>query len=112
MKTAEEKTASETKEVSKVRKMSVRFPEEAMKQVESWAKLRQVSINDWITDAIYLKLSHENGHYNVPDIMTARMNQLLTAQEAGSRQLENIENLVMQLFQTVLSLENGEDSLF
>ena len=106
------KTGNGTKETAAVRKMTLRFPEEAMRQAESWAQLHQVSMNDWITDAVYLKLSHENGHYNVPDLMTARMNQMLAGQEANTRQLQNVENLVMQLFQTILSIENGEDPGF
>ena len=95
----------------KVIKFSLRLPEEIRENLGYWADRREVSINDYILDAINRQIAYENKDYDLPTAEVARMNQLIDLVVSLSANIQSLENVTTSGFDSLLGLTRGDNYL-
>lgn len=77
-----------------------------------WADKRGYpSVNEYMATAVIEKLRRENGDFDVPDLLTARMNQLIDENRALSTNVANLERVVTSGLESLIGLTRGENYL-
>ncbi|SIO89648.1 hypothetical protein BQ8420_22665 [Nocardiopsis sp. JB363] len=57
------------------------------------------------------KIRRENGDFDVPDLLTARMNQLIDENKALSTNVANLERVITSGLDSLIGLTRGENYL-
>ena len=76
-----------------------------------WAKKHNMTINQYLVDAIEMKIAYENKDYPVSTLEQARLNQLIDAQTALSSNVESLEKIIISGFDSLLQLTRGDNYL-
>lgn len=89
----------------------VRMPVDDKQRLEYWASSRQMSVNEYVTQAVQEAIRRENQDYDLPTLEIARLNQLVDALSANTTNLANLERVVTMGFDTLVNLTRGDNYL-
>ena len=93
---------------SDTKRMTVRLDSAEYETVRFWASKIGISENDFVREAISLKIRHANGDYDLPTAEIQRLNQLIDLIGSLSSNISNLEDVTVSGFQSLISLTRGD----
>ena len=94
-----------------MKKLTVRMPDKLNQQVAYWAALNQISANELILEAVELWIRHQNGDYDLPTMEQARLAQLMDLIAVLSQNVDSLEKVTVNGFDSLLNLTRGDNYL-
>ena len=91
--------------------MTVRLDSAEYETVRFWSSKIGISENDFVREAIALKIRHANGDYDLPTAEIQRLNQLIDLIGSLSSNISNLEDVTVSGFQSLISLTRGDNYL-
>ncbi|MUU73396.1 hypothetical protein GK109_19540 [Pseudarthrobacter sp. GA104] len=89
-----------------------RLSRDEKQRAEYWADRRDYdSVNEYIAEAVAEKIERENLDFDIPDILTARINQVIDELKAVSTNTANLERVVTMGFDSLIGLTRGDNYL-
>ena len=76
-----------------------------------WAEKNGVSINQYLNEAIDMKIAYENRDYPLTTLEQARLNQLIDHIAVLSSNVKSMESVVQSGFDSLLGLTRGDNYL-
>lgn len=92
-------------------RVTVTVPEEDFERLKYWAAKHNISINEYVRDAIVLSIRHENKDYDLPTLEIQRLNQLVESLAALSSNIHSLEGVVTSGFESLIGLTRGDNYL-
>jgi hypothetical protein len=96
---------------SDTKRMTVRLDSAEYETVRFWSSKIGISENDFVREAIALKIRHANGDYDLPTAEIQRLNQLIDLIGSLSSNISNLEDVTVSGFQSLISLTRGDNYL-
>lgn len=93
------------------KKIQVRLTDDEIMQLKYWAKRDEVSVNEWIEDAIKQAIAIKNGNYQLPTLEQQRLNQIIDTITVLSSNVGSLENVIVSGFDSLLGLTRGDNYL-
>ena len=93
------------------KRVTLRLSEEDYERLSYWADRKGFSVNEFVPVLLDRYVDIENGDYQLPTLEAARMNQLLDAVTAMSRNMESLTSIVVSGFDSLLQLSRGDNYL-
>lgn len=90
---------------------TVRLSEDEYQQVKYWAARKGLSINEYIVEAVQTQIRRENGDFDIPNAMLARVNQLVDIVLELSSNVNSLERVTTSGFDSLLGLTRGDNYL-
>jgi hypothetical protein len=89
-----------------------RLSSDEKQRAEYWAQKRGFpSVNEYIAEAVAEKVRRENLDFDIPDLLTARINQVVDELKALSTNSANLERVVTLGFDSLIGLTRGDNYL-
>ena len=82
--------------------------EETRERMRYWAAKQGISLNEWLGEAIELKIAHANGDYDLPTAEQHRLNQLIEVILVLSSNTKNLERTFTAGIETLLNTALGD----
>lgn len=92
-------------------RLTIRIPETQYQRIQYWADLNKLNINEYVQEAIDLKIDHENKNYDLPALEIQRLNQLIDAINVLSSNVQSLEHITASGFDSLLGLTRGDNYL-
>lgn len=80
-------------------------------RAEYWADKHDISVNEYIAEALDDRIRRENFDYDLPTLEIARLNQVVDEMKANATNLANLEQVVTRGFDSLLGLVRGSNYL-
>lgn len=93
------------------KRVTVTVTEETYQRMVYWANKNGISINQFLNDALDLKIAFENRDYPLPTLEQARLNQLIDGFAAMSSNFSSLQDVVIAGFDSLLKLTKGDNYL-
>ncbi len=97
--------------LSKVKRCSFRVDEDEYNVIKYWAEKKGMTLNDFLLECVYNQIKYENRDYDLPTAEIARLNQLQDLIVSLSSNVENLETVVIDGFDSLLNLTRGDNYL-
>lgn len=94
------------------RRVALRLDSKTYERVLYWAGVQDVSANEYIAAAVEAAIARENGDYDLPTLEIARLNQMLDEVKALSTNVGSLEQVVVNMSQSIIGLAKGDNYLF
>lgn len=88
-----------------------RLSSDEKQRAEYWAQKRGFTFNEYVAEAVSEKIRRESLDFDIPDILTARINQVVDELKALSTNSANLERVVTMGFDSLLGLTRGDNYL-
>ena len=92
-------------------RVPVRVGKDLKARAEYWADKHEMSVNEYIAEALDDRIRRENLDYDLPSLEIARLNQVVDEMKANSTNLANLEQVVTRGFDSLLGLVRGSNYL-
>lgn len=93
------------------KRLQIRVSDDVYKQVQYWAARNEMSVSEYVLEAIGLAIRHENKDYNLPSLEINRLNQIVDGFAVLSSNVEQLEKVVTHGFDSLLGLTRGDSYL-
>lgn len=93
------------------KRMTVRVSDAEYATVQFWSSKLGISENDFVREAIALKIRHSNGDYDLPTAEIQRLNQLVELISSLNSNVSNLEEVTVNGFNSLISLTRGDNYL-
>lgn len=98
------------KQIEKHR-VTVTLDSDTYEMLVYWAKKNNVSINQYLNDAIDFKIAFENRDYPLPTLEQARLNQLIDVITVLSSNIKSLESSTISSLESLTGLVRGDNYL-
>lgn len=92
-------------------RVTVTVTKDTLEQMKYYANKKNISINQFLNDAIDTAIAWENKDYPLPTLEQARLNQLIDQIAVLSSNMHSLENVVTTGFDSLLGLTRGDNYL-
>lgn len=93
-------------------RVGIRLSSTNRERAAYWADKRGYpSVNEYMATAVIEKIRRENGDFDVPELLTARLNQLIDENKALSTNVANLERVFTSSLDSLIGLTRGENYL-
>lgn len=92
-------------------RVQVRLSEELVERIDYWAKKKHWTRNEWVTWAIEEGIQKQYSGFDLESMESARLNQLIEAVVTLSSNVESLENITIDGFDSLLGLTRGDNYL-
>lgn len=92
-------------------RIAVRLRKDTDQRARYWADKANLSVNEYISEAVEEKIRRENGDYDLPTLEQARLNQLIDEMRSLSTNVANLESVATNGFDSLLGLTRGDNYL-
>ena len=92
-------------------RLTLRLPETDFEKLSYWAKKADMSINEFVPVLLDMYISIKNGDYQLPTLEIQRLNQLIETVNVLSRNMQSLESITVNGFDSLLSLTKGDNYL-
>lgn len=92
-------------------RLTLRLPQTDYERLAHWAKKKEMSINEFVPMLLDFYIDIQNGDYQLPTLEIQRLNQLIESQAVMSRNMQALESIVVNGFDSLLSLTKGDNYL-
>lgn len=93
------------------KRVSVTLSDEQYERLAYWAGKHNLSVNQYLVDAIEKAIRWENQDYPLPTLEQARLNQLIDHIAVLSSNVKSMESVVQSGFDSLLGLTRGDNYL-
>lgn len=98
--------------VEERKRVTSRFCESDFMRIAYWAEKHDLTVSEYVHDAVLLTIAHENGDWGeIPDIIVQRLNQLISNTEVLNRNVNSVGEMVESSMDSLLSLTRGDNYL-
>lgn len=95
----------------KPRRLTVRLSDNEFDRLSYWAGKANLSINEFILLMLDRWVDIENGNYQLPTLEAARLNQLIDVVIGLSNNIQTLETISINGFDSLLKLTKGDNYL-
>lgn len=92
-------------------RLTLRLTDTDYERLSYWADKQGVSINEFVPMVVDRWIAIENGNYNLPTLEQARLNQLIDVVLGMSNNMQSLESVVINGFDSLLKLTKGDNYL-
>lgn len=92
-------------------RVTATVPDEMFARLQYWAEKKNMSINQYLLDALDLKIAFENRDYPLPTLEQARLNQLIDAMQVLSSNVKSLESVTVSSMDSLMGLVRGDNYL-
>jgi hypothetical protein len=92
-------------------RVAVRLRKDTDQRARYWADKANISVNEYISEALEEKIRRENGDYELPTLEQARLNQLIDEVASLSTNVANLETVTVSGFDALMGLTRGDNYL-
>lgn len=93
-------------------RVGIRLSSTDRERAAYWADKRGYpSVNEYIAEAVADKVRRENLDFDMPDLLIARINQLIDENRALSTNVANLERVITSGLDSLIGLTRGENYL-
>lgn len=103
--------AEQTKDASGVHRLTLRLSEKDFDRLSYWAEKAGVSLNEFVVLILDRWIDIENGNYQLPTLEIARLNQLIDVIMTLSSNIQTLETISINGFDSLLKLTKGDNYL-
>lgn len=93
------------------KRITVTVDDKLWHMVEYWADKRNVSVNQYLKDALEAAIAYENQDYPLPTLEQARLNQLIDRMASLESNFSSLESVITSGFNSLVSLTRGDNYL-
>jgi predicted DNA-binding protein len=93
------------------KRVTATVTEETYNRLCYWAEKNGISINQYLNEAIDMKIAYENKDYPLSTLEVARLDQLIDGQAVMSSNMKSLEAVVMSMADSLLGLVKGDNYL-
>lgn len=97
--------------MANVHRMTLRLPEDEYERLQYWAARREMSVNEYMAEALQQAIKRENQDYDLPTAEIARLNQLVDVVTNLSSNIKSLEDVTVSGFDSLLGLTRGDNYL-
>ena len=92
-------------------RLTLRLSQTEYEKLAFWAQKNDMSINEFVPVLLEQYIDIYNGDYQLPSLEVQRLNQLIESQAVLSRNVSALESIVINGFDSLLSLTKGDNYL-
>ncbi|MCB5280350.1 hypothetical protein BJQ89_00072 [Arthrobacter sp. ES1] len=92
-------------------RVAVRLRQDTDQRARYWADKANISVNEYISEAVEEKIRRENGDYDLPTLEIARLNQVIDQMASLSTNVANLETVTINGFDSLMGLTRGDNYL-
>lgn len=92
-------------------RLTLRISESCFQKLSYWADREGCSINEFVPIILDKYISIMNGNYDLPSLEIQRLNQLIESMTVMSRNMQSLETVVINGFDSLLGLTRGDNYL-
>lgn len=92
-------------------RVTVTLDDDAFERLKYWAGKHDMSINEYLNEAIELSIRRENKDYDLPELEIQRLNQLIDVITVLSSNVKSLEDITVSGFDSLLELTRGDNYL-
>lgn len=89
----------------------IRLHPDTKERAKYWADKANISVNEYMAEAVEEKIRRENGDYALPTLEIGRLNQLIDHMASLSINVGNLELVTTQGFDSLMGLTRGDNYL-
>ena len=93
------------------KRVTTTLSDEDYQRLVYWSEKNGCSINQYIKDAILLKIRLDNHDYDLPELWLQRMNQLVDIVTVLSQNINSLEHITVAGFDSLSRLTRGDSYL-
>jgi hypothetical protein len=93
------------------RRVTATVTEDTYQRLQYWAEKHNISINQYLNEAVDMKIAYENKDYPLSTLEQERLNQLIDAEAVLSSNIKSLESVVISGFDSLLGLTRGDNYL-
>jgi len=93
------------------RRVSCRLDEEDYQTLRYWAERADMTVSEYLAEAIRYKIAYDAGDYDVPNLLTQRLAQLVEADTNLAVRFESLSELVTSSMRALLALTRDDSYL-
>lgn len=79
-------------------------------RIAYWASRRDMTVQEYVDEAVVQKIARENGDYDLPTLEIARQNQMVDELKSLSQNVANMERSLVSGLDSLLGLARGDNS--
>lgn len=99
------------KEKGSTKRVTVTLSDQEAARLEYWAQQHDMSINEYLREAIDRQIRWENKDYDLPVLEIQRLNQLVDGLAVLSSNVKSLEGVVTSGFDSLLGMTRGDNYL-
>lgn len=99
-------------QAANTKRVTATITEDTYQRLCYWAEKNGISINQYLNEAIDMKIAYENKDYPLTTLEQARLNQLIDGQAVLSSNIKSLESVILSNFEALLGLTRGDNYLF
>ncbi len=80
-------------------------------RLQFWADQKDISINQFLNDAIDLAIDYENKRFPMSTLEMARMDQMIDCMNSLTSNVNSLEKVITSGFESLLGLTRGDNYL-
>lgn len=92
-------------------RVPLRIHPDTKERVRYWAAKANISVNEYMAEAVEEKIRRENGDYELPTLELLRLNQLIDTVTSLATNVGNLESVTTQGFDSLMGLTRGDNYL-
>lgn len=97
-----------TEAASQRTRIGVRMNPDTKARIVYWAARHNLSVNDYVTDAVEAAIARENGDYDLPTLEIRRVNELSDRVAGLSSSVDNLSRIVVDGLGSLMALTRGD----
>lgn len=102
--------AKNKKNLSDMKRVQVRVSDNTYERIKYWSESKDMSINEYLLDAIDRQIRFDNKDFDYQDIFIDKMNEIIDTIEMLKQTDDNLANIVVSGFNSLLSLTRGDNN--
>jgi hypothetical protein len=92
-------------------RVPVRVHPDTKERAAYWADRANISVNEYMAEAVEEKIRRENGDYDLPTLEIARLGQIVDEMASLSTNVGNLERITTTGFDSLMGLTRGDNYL-
>ena len=104
-------TKHDTVKKSNTRRVTATITEDMYERLKYWSQKESISVNQYIVEAIEMKIAYENRDYPLSTLEQARLNQIIDGLAVLSSNIKSLESITISNFESLLGLTRGDNYL-
>lgn len=96
---------------SNTHRVTATVTDDTFERLQYWAAKKDISINQYLNDAIDMAIAFENRDYPLPTLEQARLNQLIDVVAVLSSNIKSLETTTLSSLESLTGLARGDNYL-
>jgi len=92
-------------------RVTATLDDDTFERLKYWADKKELSVNEYLRDAVNQAIRFENKDYDLPELEIQRLNQLVDTMVVLSQNVKSLEDITVSGFDSLLSLTRGDNYL-